>query len=147
MEFLTTKHIFTEIKNIIENAKQYIYILTIISIEDDNVCLKELLSDAQKRNVEINFVIKSKSNKKPKVFETLKNVNLFANKNLHAKCYLNEETVIITSMNLHKDFYKVDQENNKKYEMGFIIQKSENEELFSQILDEARTIKQFSTKL
>lgn len=45
-------------------------------------------------------------------------------KNLHAKCYLNENEAIITSMNL----YGFSQQNNN--EMGIYISKSQDPELY-----------------
>jgi len=49
----------------------------------------------------------------------LQNVQVYEIKNLHAKCYLNENTAIITSMNL----YQFSQENNR--EMGIKVEKNE----------------------
>lgn len=60
--------------------------------------------------------------------QTLKSANISALENLHAKCYMNEETAIITSMNL----YQYSQENN--WEMGIKIDKKENPELFEAIV-------------
>lgn len=51
------------------------------------------------------------------------------------------KTAIITSMNL----YEFSEKNN--CEMGIKINKSENEDIFEEILEEAKTIKQFSEKL
>jgi hypothetical protein len=52
------------------------------------------------------------------LLKKLNNANIYALDNLHAKCYLNENTAIITSMNL----YQHSQENN--WEMGIKIEKS-----------------------
>jgi len=52
-------------------------------------------------------------------------------KNLHAKCYLNENGAIITSMNL----YEFSQQHNN--EMGIYVSKSQDPELYNSILDEA----------
>ena len=48
-------------------------------------------------------------------------------KNLHAKCYLNEAEALLTSMNL----YKFSQENND--EMGILVSREDDEELYEQI--------------
>jgi len=53
---------------------------------------------------------------------------------LHAKCYLNEKEAIVTSMNL----YSFSQQNND--EMGILVKKSENPELYAEILNEAMRI-------
>jgi len=53
---------------------------------------------------------------------------------LHAKCYLNEKEAIVTSMNL----YSFSQQNND--EMGILVKKAENPELYDEILREAMRI-------
>jgi phosphatidylserine/phosphatidylglycerophosphate/cardiolipin synthase-like enzyme len=61
-------------------------------------------------------------------------INLYTHENLHAKCYLNHKTAIITSMNL----YEYSQLNNT--EMGIIITKEDDSELFEQINETAKKI-------
>lgn len=53
---------------------------------------------------------------------------------LHAKCYLNEKEAIVTSMNL----YSFSQQNND--EMGILVKKGENPELYDEIFREAMRI-------
>ena len=53
---------------------------------------------------------------------------------LHAKCYINESEAIVTSMNL----YSFSQQNND--EMGILIKKSEDPELYNEIYSEAMRI-------
>lgn len=55
-------------------------------------------------------------------------------KNLHAKCYINENEAIITSMNL----YEFSQMNNN--EMGIYISKESDEGLFKSVLEEAQRL-------
>ena len=141
MEFLTTKGIAFEIENIIRKAKEYIYIITPYE-KIDNIFYKRLVV-AQERKIEIIFIYRKRENndsEKEKFIE-LNKINLYCHDNLHAKCYLNEKTAIITSMNL----YEFSEKNN--CEMGIKINKSENEDIFEEILEEAKTIKQFSEKL
>jgi phosphatidylserine/phosphatidylglycerophosphate/cardiolipin synthase-like enzyme len=54
--------------------------------------------------------------------EDLKYVRLYFSKNLHAKCYLNENKIIIASMNL----YEFSQVNNR--EMGILIDTEDEED-------------------
>lgn len=54
--------------------------------------------------------------------------------NLHAKCYINENEAIVTSMNLY-DFSQV---NN--YEIGIHINRTEDEELYNDLYDEVMRI-------
>lgn len=55
-------------------------------------------------------------------------------KNLHAKCYLNENEAIITSMNL----YEFSQVNNN--EMGIYVSKNSDADLYNSILEEAQRL-------
>ena len=68
-------------------------------------------------------------------FQSFQNINIYFLANLHAKCYLNENTALITSMNL----YGYSEENNR--EMGIEINKSENYGLYEDILKESKSIK------
>lgn len=62
-------------------------------------------------------------------------------KNLHAKCYMNEELCIITSLNL----YEFSQVNNN--EMGILIQRSEDAQLYKDAYEEAQRIIRISDEV
>ncbi|WP_211230973.1 DNA repair protein [Chitinilyticum aquatile] len=62
-------------------------------------------------------------------------------KNLHAKCYLNEEVCIVTSLNL----YEFSQVNNN--EMGVLIRRSEDAELYKDAYEEAQRIIRISEEV
>ena len=66
--------------------------------------------------------------------ESMSFVKTYICKNLHAKCYLNEDKALLTSMNLTKD----SQVNN--YEMGILVSAGEDEDLYEAIVDGSRTI-------
>ncbi|MDB5024278.1 MAG: PLD-like protein [Mucilaginibacter sp.] len=59
-------------------------------------------------------------------------------KNLHAKCYINENEAIITSMNL----YEFSQQNNN--EMGIYITKDQDLELYNSTLEEVERLLRIS---
>ncbi len=62
-------------------------------------------------------------------------------KNLHAKCYINENEAIITSMNL----YEFSQQNNN--EMGIYLSKSQDLELFNSTLEEVQRLLTISEEI
>lgn len=62
-------------------------------------------------------------------------------KNLHAKCYINESTCIISSLNL----YEFSQVNNN--EMGILIQKDQDELVFKDAYEEAQRIIRISDEV
>src|SRR5690606_31539842 len=62
-------------------------------------------------------------------------------KNLHAKCYLNEEICIISSLNL----YEFSQVNNN--EMGVLIERSDDSDLYRDAYEEAQRIIRISEEV
>lgn len=62
-------------------------------------------------------------------------------KNLHAKCYLNENEAIITSMNL----YEFSQQNNN--EMGVYISKEKDADLYNAALEEVQRLLTISEEI
>jgi phosphatidylserine/phosphatidylglycerophosphate/cardiolipin synthase-like enzyme len=62
-------------------------------------------------------------------------------KNLHAKCYMNEELCIVTSLNL----YEFSQVNNN--EMGVLFRRSEDAELYRDAYEEAQRIIRISEEV
>jgi phosphatidylserine/phosphatidylglycerophosphate/cardiolipin synthase-like enzyme len=113
-EFLTTTGVSHHIENIIKTAKKNLYLISPYLKLTKN--FYERLKDASDRGVvieiyygknELDFTEKQKLNQ-------LRNVQLFFSANLHAKCFYNEETMVITSMNM----YEFSEKNNR--EMGDI---------------------------
>lgn len=134
MKFLTTKQIAGEIEDIIRSARKELVIVTPFVKLSQN--FYERLEDANNRKINIDFIY-GKSNisfEEEEKLQNLKNVNVFFLQNLHAKCYLNESKLIITSMNLYE--YS---ENNR--EMGVLIEKSVDNRVFKDVLDEVNSIK------
>ena len=62
-------------------------------------------------------------------------------KNLHAKCYLNENEALLTSMNL----YEFSQINNN--EMGILVSREEEPGLYNDILQESMRIVRVSEEI
>jgi phosphatidylserine/phosphatidylglycerophosphate/cardiolipin synthase-like enzyme len=62
-------------------------------------------------------------------------------KTLHAKCYINENEAIITSMNL----YEFSQQHNN--EMGILISKAHDPDLFRDTMDEAQRLLTISDEI
>lgn len=91
-----------------------------------NTRIKQLIEDANNSGIEIDFLYgKNNLHKDEKNWlSTLDNVCVRFCENLHAKCYLNEKSAIITSMNL----YEFSQVNNN--EVGILIQKETDTECY-----------------
>ena len=133
-KFLTTDGISSEITNIIKNARSQVTLITpYLKLSDK---LFERIKDADRQNKKINLVYgkdELKPDEKSKL-QQLDNLSLYFSKDLHAKCYYNEESMIIASMNLHE----YSQKNN--WEMGLLIDKETDNRLFSDALEEVKLI-------
>ena len=82
--------------------------------------MKELLADKNRLKIDVRIVY-GKSEFRPQEIEWLRGLTYIRTsfcKNLHAKCDMNEEMCIVTSLNL----YAFSQVNNN--EMGILIQRA-----------------------
>lgn len=72
--------------------------------------------------------------------QELNTVDLYTHQNLHAKCYLNHKSAIITSMNL----YEYSQLNNT--ELGILVEQADDPKLYDEINETAKKIVRNSTE-
>ena len=133
-DFLSTLQISTRIEDIIVTGKERI---TLISpyLQISQILI-ERLQDANKDGVEI-VVVYGKDKLKPserKQLTDLSNLSLYFSKNLHAKCYFNEDLMVITSMNL----YEFSEKNNR--EMGIGLERGSDKSLFNEAMAEVDSI-------
>ncbi len=105
--------------------------------------MKELLADKNRLKIDVRIVY-GKSELQPQEIEWLRGLTYIRTsfcKNLHAKCYMNEEMCIITSLNL----YEFSQVNNN--EMGILIQRSDDGQLYKDAYEEAQRIIRISDEV
>jgi hypothetical protein len=140
-EFLTTSGTSHNIETIIIDAKtKLILVSPYLQISKT---LQERLKDASNRNVKIIIIYgkdELKFNEKNSLSE-LKNLELYFSGNLHAKCYFNETKMVITSMNM----YEFSEKNNR--EMGVLIDRNFDKELFKKAENETLSIIQSAEKI
>lgn len=108
-----------------------------------NERIKELLEDKNRLKIDVRIVY-GKSELQPEEINWLKELTFVRTsfcKNLHAKCYLNENSCIITSLNL----YEFSQINNN--EMGVFISREEDQEMYKEAYDEAQRIIRISEEI
>jgi len=114
-KFLNTRKAVAAIEDLIKEAEEKLILISpYLKLSKD---FKELLT-YRNSNDKITTVIFGKQELKPdemKVLESLRFVILKFNEDLHAKCYVNDKQMIITSLNL----YEFSMANNK--EMGVLI--------------------------
>ncbi|MBT4135959.1 hypothetical protein HOD75_01175 [archaeon] len=133
-KFLDTLGISNELGQIIKNAKEKLVIISpYLQISDR---FKEMLEDQDRMRIYIDLIYR-KSNLQPQESNWLKGLTSVRTricKTLHAKCYLNENKALITSMN----FYEFSQVNNE--EMGIVVNKDEDPELYEDISNEVQRL-------
>ena len=146
-EFLTTTGISDRIERIICEADDsliisspYLSLNTRIQNYIETNCVEHELKDNH-HPVQVAQVYRDKEqpHEIELWLESLPNALVGYCENLHAKCYLNEKEVLVTSMNLND----CSQTNN--YEMGVVIFNSAEPQLYSQAYGEVVEIRRAMT--
>ena len=157
-EFLTTADVSAELHHLILSARQQLVLISPYlkvnhlikeSLEkkgreflDDREGyfdrVKRSLFDRKEDELERGvYVIYGKRIDQPEVTNWLassSSIRLRFRENLHAKCYLNEDQALLTSMNLHE----FSQQNND--EMGVLASRKEDRQLYERIYEDALRI-------
>lgn len=140
-KFLDTTGISYHLQQLINRANEKLVLISpYLKI---NERIKESLEDKNRLKIDIR-VIYGKNELQPEENNWLKSMTSICSsfcKDLHAKCYLNENEAIITSMNL----YEFSQVNNN--EMGVYIEKSTDPELYKDIYNEAQRLIRISDEI
>jgi phosphatidylserine/phosphatidylglycerophosphate/cardiolipin synthase-like enzyme len=132
-EFLDTTAISHQIEQLIKSARQEITLISPYLRLRERV--RQLIGDALALGVAVNIVYgKKEACKEVERLRTLNGINVAFCENVHAKCYLNEEAGIVTSLNL----YDFSQGNNQ--EMGILFRRSSDAELYQSVHEEAKRI-------
>ena len=138
-KFLTTHSTASEIDNIIRNAQGWLVIISpYINVTP---IFLERLRDAGGKEIKI-MVVYGKTELKPGVLQdlsTIQNMSLYYCDNLHAKCYCNQDSAVITSMNL----LGYSEKNNR--EMGILLQRDSDAENYKETRAEIQSIINAST--
>ena len=127
--FLTRKGIVYHLDKIVEEANSELVLISPYIEADDET--KNLLKN--KTRTTAIHVIYGKKELKPakKSFLDSLGIRMSFLKSLHAKCYLNEDEALLTSMNL----YQFSQEHND--EMGILVSRKDDGELYKAIYEQA----------
>lgn len=140
-KFLNTSGTTYHLEELIKNASDRLIIISPYLKLNERI--KELLEDRNRLKIDIRIVY-GKNDLQPEEINWLKNLTFIRTsfcKNLHAKCYLNENECIITSLNL----YEFSQVNNN--EMGVLIYRNEDAKLYADTYDEAQRIIRISDEV
>jgi len=135
-KFLTTRLISSELETLIQEADKVLYLVSpYLKLSKD---FQELINSRNK-NEKKTIIIYGKYELTPeqlKFLTGLRHVYLKFHENLHAKCYVNDTKLIITSLN----FYEYSMINNK--EMGVIYDNTipADQEIYSKALEHVKFI-------
>jgi hypothetical protein len=135
-QFMNATQARGEIERILTNAKYTIVMISpFIKINDD---LIKRLTDAGDRNVKIIMVCKEedlKSSERSKI-DQIPNLVLRSNDRVHAKCFYNEDSMVITSLNLYESSL------GDNHEMGILLHNDHEEDklAFQEAKNEAQYI-------
>jgi phosphatidylserine/phosphatidylglycerophosphate/cardiolipin synthase-like enzyme len=141
-KFLNTRKAVSEIEDLIRDADQRLILISpYLKLSKD---FKELLTYRNSKD-KVTTVIFGKQELNPnemKFLQGLRFIILKYNQDLHAKCYLNDNKMIITSLNL----YEFSMNNNK--EMGVLIDLNDesDKELFEDAFKEIDFIDETSER-
>jgi len=145
--FLNTRKAVAAIEELMKDAEEKLILISpYLKLSKD---FKELLKYRNDKDKVTTIIFREQALKIDELsfLEELRLVKLLSNESLHAKCYTNDDKMIITSLNL----YEFSMANNK--EMGVLIEKGIDQELYEDSFKEVEFIKdtsipfKYSTKL
>jgi phosphatidylserine/phosphatidylglycerophosphate/cardiolipin synthase-like enzyme len=141
-KFINTRKAASELEDLIKNAgERLILISPYLKLSKD---FRDLLTYRSNKD-KVTTIIYGKQELKPEEMTFLQNLRLLVLKfheDLHAKCYVNDHLMIITSLNL----YEFSMRNNK--EMGVLIDKNDpaDTQLFEEAMKEVDYIAETSVR-
>jgi phosphatidylserine/phosphatidylglycerophosphate/cardiolipin synthase-like enzyme len=134
VEFLNKDKAYAEIVSIVDKASNEVVLITpYIKIPDD---LFERLKYKDGKGTKTVVVCRGKklASEVKSQLKQLRKLELRFDEDLHAKCFYNEDSMVITSLNLLEH----SQQHNR--EMGILINRAEDESVFKEALSEAEFI-------
>ncbi|MEI6858321.1 MAG: phospholipase D family protein [Shewanella sp.] len=140
-KFLNTSATNYYLEDLIKNASDRLILISPFLKLNDRI--KELLEDKNRLKIDVRIVY-GKSELQPMEISWLNELSFIRTsfcKNLHAKCYINESSCIITSLNL----YEFSQVNNN--EMGVYVSREEDSIMYRDTYEEAQRIIRISDEV
>lgn len=140
-KFLNTTGVSYHLEELIKNTKDRLILISPYLRFTDRI--KEHIDNLANQKNDVRIIYRE-NKLHPKDNSWLENqigIRTSLCENLHAKCYINENEAIITSMNL----YEFSQQNNN--EMGIYISRQEDLDLYHSTLEEARRLLSISEEI
>ncbi len=140
-KFLNTSATNYYLEELIKEASDRLILISPFLKLNDRI--KELLEDKDRLKIDVRIVY-GKSELQPMEISWLNKLSFVRTsfcKNLHAKCYINERSCIITSLNL----YEFSQVNNN--EMGVHVSRNDDPVMYKDTYEEAQRIIRISDEV
>ena len=140
-KFLNTSATNYFLEDLIKSAQDRLILISPFLKLNDRI--KELLEDKNRLKIDVRIIYGKSELQNDEIswLSELSYVRTSFCKNLHAKCYMNEESCIVTSLNL----YEFSQVNNN--EMGVAVSRLEDPELYRDAYEEAQRIIRISDEV
>jgi len=140
-KFLNTSATNYFLEDLIKSAQDRLILISPFLKLNDRI--KELLEDKNRLKIDVRIIYGKSELQNDEIswLSELSYVRTSFCKNLHAKCYMNEESCIVTSLNL----YEFSQVNNN--EMGVAVSRLEDPELYRDVYEEAQRIIRISDEV
>jgi phosphatidylserine/phosphatidylglycerophosphate/cardiolipin synthase-like enzyme len=140
-KFLNTTGVSYHLEELMKNTKDRLILISPYLQFNERIKEHIINLNIQKRDIRIVFRENKLQFEENNWLESQLGVRTSINKNLHAKCYINESEAIITSMNL----YEFSQQHNN--EMGIYLSKTEDADLYSAAFEEAQRLLNISEEI
>ena len=136
--FLSTKKVASAIEDIIKKANKQIMLVSpyLNPSEVDIGILKQ--ADNRGGQIKIIYGKKKMNPDVRKKLDTIENLEIFFNNELHAKCYFNEKTMVITSLNY------LDYSERTNWEIGILLKLPDDNDIYMEAIEEIEIIEQAS---
>lgn len=140
-KFLNTTGISYHLEELIKETKEKLYLISPYLQFTDRIKEHLYNLNIQKRDIRIVYRENKLQLDENNWLESQIGIRTSLCKNLHAKCYINENEAIITSMNL----YEFSQQNNN--EMGIYFTKDEDADLYTKTFEEVGRLLKISEEI
>ncbi|MCP9200814.1 phospholipase D-like domain-containing protein [Gramella sp. GC03-9] len=136
-KYLDTSQISSELMQLLKEAKEKIILVT-YSLQVNNQIQERLKTKSKVGSIsEITIIYGNTKLKEQELkwMEEIEELKVYQKKNLHAKCYINENKAIISSMNLY------DYSQTSNIEMGFLIERDKDKEAYEMMMEDIYDLK------
>jgi len=138
-KFLTTLAATAEIEKIINNTKSTLILICPFIKIPENLFQNLKVADKKKITIVLVYGKRELDSDERNRLRQLDNLSLYYLENLHAKCFFNEEAMVITSFNMYDS-------SAQNREMGVLITRNSDPECFNEAREEAQRIVESATK-